>query len=300
MDIVHDVIVREFPKLILENYPYELLEAYPYDLLLYNLEEVLKSGEFKLHFRQKLPNEFISKDGKKMVADIPLETFEDIIVSLEFHSYDIDYERETIFNAYQAELHKEHQKHVITVVFSMKYDEHKLISHKINPYDGFTMLIISLKALNQKQTLNNSLYKIKNNIHMSNKEKALFLLSPMMDDKNKIGALDILMKNYYRIINLTQNELEDMETIIWLYIEKWCKREFMDDEGGSDMAVLTPGAKEIKEKIYEQGKGEGTGEGFKKSLKAIDMIKKGSSLEDISKETGLTKIQLNQLCSLIL
>ena len=65
MDIVHDVIVREFPKLILENYPYELLEAYPYDLLLYNLEEVLKSGEFKLHFRQKLPNEFISKDGKK-------------------------------------------------------------------------------------------------------------------------------------------------------------------------------------------------------------------------------------------
>ena len=290
------MIVEDFSKLILENYPFELLEAYPYDLLINCLEEVLKSGEFKFHFKKKLPNEFISKEGKKFVADMPLETFEDIVISLEFHSYELNYERETIFNAYQAELHKKYQKKVFTIVFSMKHENHDLITHKINPYDGFTMLIISLKALNQKQTLNNSLYKIKNNISMTDKEKALFLLSPMMDDKNKIVALNLIMNNYYKIDNLTQKELEDMETIILLYIEKWCKREFIDGEGGSDMAVLTPGAKEIKEKIYEQGREEF----FENNLKAIDMIRKGFSLDDTSKATGLTKVQLNQLCSLIL
>lgn len=105
------------------------------------------------------------------------------------------------------------------VVFSTVRSKHKLIRHRVGPCEEFTMLIISLKALNQKQTLNNSLYKIKNNISMTDKEKALFLLSPMMDDKNKIVALNLIMNNYYKIDNLTQKELEDMETIILLYIE---------------------------------------------------------------------------------
>ena len=52
------------------------------------------------------------------------EVFEDMIIGLEFHSYDIDYERETIFNTYQAHLHKNHHKHVFTIVFSLKEDSH--------------------------------------------------------------------------------------------------------------------------------------------------------------------------------
>ena len=120
-----------------------------------NLISEWGDGDFKFHFKQKLPNEYVFRDGRKFTSDIPIDTYEGIVVNIESHSYIIDYDRETIFNLYQAALHNEHKKEVITVVFSMVHDEHELISHKINQVDGFTMLIISLKALNQKQTLNN-------------------------------------------------------------------------------------------------------------------------------------------------
>ena len=53
----------------------------------------------------------------------------------------------------------------------MVHDKHKIITHKINQNDEFTMIIISLTALNQKQTLNNGNHKITNNISMTDKEK---------------------------------------------------------------------------------------------------------------------------------
>ncbi len=287
------MVVNNFPELILDNYPFELLEAYPYDLLMGCPEDVLKSGEFKLNFKEKVPNEFISKDGRKIFADVPFEVFEDMIIGLEFHSYDIDYERETIFNTYQAHLHKNHHKHVFTIVFSLKEDSHKIITHKINAYDGFTMLIISLKALNQKQTLNNSLYKISNNISMSDKEKALFLLSPMMDLKNKMKALNFMMDNFYKINDLSQKELEDMETIIWLYIEKWCKKEFVENDGGVDMATLTPGAKKIKEEILNQGIEKGIEEERFGIISSI--LSNGLSFEEVSRLTGVSVDEISKI-----
>ncbi len=83
---------------------------------------------------------------------MPALTFEDLIINLEFQSYKINYEQEAKFNVYQAYLHKVHQKHVIKVIFSTVVEMHELITHKINSYDRFTMLIISLKALYQKQS----------------------------------------------------------------------------------------------------------------------------------------------------
>ncbi len=62
--------------------------------------------------------------------------------------------------------------------------------------------------------------------------------------------------------------------------------------GGNGMVVLTPEAKKLKEGLFNQG--------IEKSFIAIDMIKKGADLEEVSKATGLTKIQINQLCTLIL
>ena len=173
-----------YPKAFWDTFPQELLAGCP--------EGLMYSDMFRFNFKQKLNNEFYSKEKDKFISDSPFETFEKIIIGLEFQSEKIDYERETIFNMYQAGLHKEHKKRVLTVVFSMVDDEHKLVKHKVGISDEFTILIISLKALNQKQTLNNSLNKKNNNLYMSLKEKALFLTSPLMDKTNGLEKLLLL------------------------------------------------------------------------------------------------------------
>ena len=65
------------------------------------------------------------------------------------------------------------------------------------------------------------------------------------------------------------------------------------------MVTLTKSAQKLKEKFIEEGieKGieEGIEEGIKKVSSAMAMIKNGSSIEDISIATGLSKDQINQL-----
>lgn len=311
------MVVENFPALILDNYPKAFLETYPKELKKACPDDILKGDEFKLHFKEKLNNEHILKDGRKYVSDLPHLTFEDIVINLEFQSYQIDYERETIFNLYQASLHNEHKKYVFTIVFSMKENEHKLIFHKINQYDGFTMLIISLKALNQKQTLNNSFYKIKNNICMSDKEKALFLLSSLTDKKNKVEILrkTIHLTELYE--NIDFQEKRDMLDIQMNFAHEWFEDEDFKNIGGLKMGdLLTEGArKHIEQIILEQTKEEGIKEGIpigeekgmekgihigekkgmEKVFTAINMIKQGFTIEDIIKATGLTEMQINQL-----
>ena len=285
-------MIEKFPDLILKNCPKELFEKYPKEFFNEHKEEILKNEEFKLHFKARVANEFILKNGKKFISDISIDTLENIIINLEFQSYLIDYERETIFNMYQAFLHNEHQKQVITIVFSMTHDKHELITHKINQIDGFTMLIISLKALNQKQTLNNILNKNSNDINLSDKEKALLLLSPIMDLDKKIEALNKTISIIDEIKNLSKNEYDDIKNILWIYIEKWCKEEIIAN-GDNNMVTLTKSAKKLKEKFIEEGREEGIGI----AISAIAMIKNGSSIEDTSIATGLSKDQINQLCA---
>ena len=282
-------MIEEFPDLIFKKCPKELFEKYPKEFFNEHKEEILKNEEFKLHFKARVANEFILKNGKEFLSDISIDTFENIIINLEFQSYLIDYERETIFNMYQAFLHNEHQKQVFTIVFSMTHDKHELITHKINQIDGFTMLIISLKALNQKQTLNNILNKNSNDIDLSDKEKALLLLSPIMDLNKKIEALNKTIGIIDEIKNLSKNEYDDIKNILWIYIEKWCKEEIIAN-GDDNMVTLTKSAQKLKEKFIA--------EGVEIAISAIDMIKNGSSIEDTSTATGLSKDQINQLCAL--
>ena len=305
LDIVHDVIINDFPELILDNFPDTFLETYPKELLEKYPPETLNSGEFKIHFKEKLPNELIMDNGKKFIPDMPTITFEDIVINLEFQSYEVNFGQEAKFNVYQAYLHKEHKKHVITVVFSTVAPKHELITHKINSYDGFTMLIISLKALNQKQSLNNSLYKNMNDIFMSDKEKALFLLSPMMDKDKRVERLKEIIQLTPKIRNLSTEEFKNMIQIELNYAKSWFDKEIMENNGGNNMAILTKEAqehidnlltKEEKEKYREEGKEIGEEKGIEKVIKAMNMIKKGFTMEDTIKATGLTEMQINQLC----
>ena len=287
MDIINDVIREDFPELILDFYPKAFWDTFPKELLAACPEGLVSTDIFSFHFKQKLNNEFYSREKNKFISDSPFLTFEKIIIGLEFQSEKIDYKKETIFNIYQAGLHKEHQKCVLTVVFSMVDDEHRLIKHKVGLSDEFTILIISLNALNQKQTLNNSLYKINNNLDMSFKEKVLFFSSPLMDEGNAVEAINIISGAFYRIRNASESERIEMRNIILLYLGKWCPQGFLDDEG-DDMVVLTPEAKRIKEKLMEEGIG--------KAIYAVNMVNGGSSLDDASKATGLSKTQIAQLC----
>lgn len=272
-----------YPKAFWGTFPRELLTVCP--------EGLMYSDIFRFSFKQKLNNEFYSKEKDKFISDSPFETFEKIIIGLEFQSERIDYERETIFNMYQAGLHKEHKKRVLTVVFSMVDDEHKLVKHKVGISDEFTILIISLKALNQKQTLNNSLNKINNNLCLSFKEKALFLTSPLMDKDNVVEAIDIISENFQKIKNLTENERIEMRNIILLYMDRWCSKESVGEKG-DNMVVLTPGAKRIKERFIDPA----IEQGIEKSIAAVNMVNNGSSLDEVSEATGLSKTQISQLC----
>ena len=238
--------------------------------------------------------EFFTKDGKRFIPDCPFDTFEDLVIGLEFQSSRLGYKRKTVFYEYQANLHFKHKKDVRMVVFSTVHNKHKLFRHRVGPCEEFTMIIISLKALNQKQTLNNSLYKIKNKISMSDKEKALFLSSPMMDLMNKSEAIDVLLNNFYGINDLSDDEYGDMLKIVLIYANKWCCEEVENGFGGSDMVVLTPGAQKLYDMLVNEGIEQGIEQGI--GMIAVNMVKEGFSLEDASRVTGLSKAQIARLC----
>lgn len=269
------------------------MEYYPNDIKAFE-RVLLKSDEFKFHYKQKLANEYILRDGRKFISDIPIETYEGIIINIESQASPINYDTKTRFNLYQAALHKVHQKQVITVVFSTLYDKHELITHKINQYDGFTMLIISLKALNQKQTLNNTLYKVKNNIGLSDKEKAMFLLSPMMDLDNKIIALSKSIDIVFSMKNIPKDEHDDMKNILFLFLKSW-KEEDKEINGGKNMVVLDAETKKFIETHREEGREEG--DERRAVSVAYWMLNRNMSMEDIKEATGLSMSKINQLCS---
>ena len=266
LDIIHQVILENCPNLILRNCPKELLEKYPKEIIENNPEVILQNKEFRLHFKQKLPNEFNLKNGKRIIADMPLDTMENLILNLEFQSSKIKFKQKTKFNLYQAFLHNEHSKYVFTVIFSMDQEKHEIIHHKINLCDEFTMLIISLKALNRKQTLNNSNYKITNNIRMSDKEKALFLMSPAMEKENRVDTLKETIRLTQLIESVDSQEKNDLLKIQLNFADEWFTYEDWEEIRGDDMVVeLSEGVKkrlermameDIKENLRQEVKGE--------------------------------------------
>ena len=157
------------------------------------------------------------------------------------------------------------KKDVRIVVFSTVNNKHKLLRHRVGPNEEFTMLIVSLKALNQKQTLNNSLYKIS--------------------------------EDFYKINNCTENERIEMENIILLYLGKWCSQKSNGYEEGDDMVVLTPEAKKLRE-LIDNGIEKEKEKWFRSAIDAVDMVNRGSSLDDASKATGLSVSQISQLCGI--
>ena len=283
------MILDFYPKAFWDTFPQDILKAYPRDLV--------KSEAFRFHFKQKLGKEFIRKDGKKFILDCPFDTFEDLIIGLEFQSSRLDYYRKTVFYEYQANLHMNNKKDVRIVVFSTVNNKHKLLRHRVGPNEEFTMLIVSLKALNQKQTLNNSLYKINNKLDMSDKEKALFFSSPLMDQDNIVEAIYQISEDFYKINNCTENERIEMENIILLYLGKWCSQKSNGYEEGDDMVVLTPEAKKLRE-LIDNGIEKEKEKWFRSAIDAVDMVNRGSSLDDASKATGLSVSQISQLCGI--
>lgn len=273
-------------------YPNAFWDTFPQELLAICPESLMDSEIFRFHFKKKVNNEFFTKDGKKLIADSPFYTIEKLIISLEFQSYRISYEKETIFNKYQADLHKEHQQRVFTVVLSNYHYEHHLIRHKIGLIDDFTMLIVSLIALNQKQTLNSSLYKINNKHNMSDKEKALFLLSPLMFSDNKIEAIRLLMGYFHKINNLSEKEKSETMNIILIYAKQWYFKEEVNNNGGGDMVVLPPDVQEFKDKLIE----EALEQWLEQLISAVEMVNDGFSLDEVSEANGLSKDKINRLC----
>ena len=299
LDIINDVIAETFPDLILDFYPKAFWDSFPQELLNTCPEDFLKSDLFGFNFKRKLETEFFTKEGNKFIPDCPFDTFEDLIIGLEFQSSRLNYKRKTVFYEYQANLHFKHKKDVRMVVFSTVRNKHSIIRHRVGPNEEFTILIISLKALNQKQTLNNSLYKIRNKISLSDKEKALFLSSPMMDLGDKVGAINILLNNFHRISNLSDEEYDSMFKVAFIYAENWYCKETKNNYGGSDMVILPPSTQKLYDRILAEGMEKGMEKGVEKgvqmAISALNMVNGGCSLDEASKATGLSKSQISQL-----
>lgn len=180
----------------------------------------------------------------------------------------------------------------------MQEDEHKLITHKINPYDGLTMLIVSLTALNQKQTINNSFYKLTNNIDMSDKDYVLFLLAPLMEKGN---AVEIL-KNNIRLIakakNLSKEVMDVMMFIQLNFASNWFSEDDFEEIGGLVMCLLTPEAKEcwgeVFKKIIEKRAREEGREEEKRDI-VLNMLSNDFSQEEISKITGISIDEISHM-----
>ncbi len=97
------------------------------------------------------------------------------------------------------------------------------------------------------------------------------------------------------------------------YVKNWFNNEIMKNNGGINMAILSPEAEEhLKDYVLKQREEKGIEKGIEKRIekgieigeektmqkviKAINMIKQGFTIEDTSKATGLTEMQINQLC----
>ena len=302
LDIIHHVIIDNCPYLILNNCPEELLKDFPKDLLKSDPKEILENEQFKLHFKSKLPNEFNLKRGKRFISDMPFDTLENIIIGLEFQSSEIEFKDIRRFNVYQAELWDEYGKYVLIVVFSTIGEKHEFVGDVINIFDGFTMLNISLKALNGEKTLNNSSHKILNNIIMSEEEKALFLMNyAMVEEDKKVETLKETIRLTHLIKNIDSKERDDM-----LKIQINVAEEFFNDDDFKEIEVYGM-AIELSESVInrivrmkeEEIKEEGIDLGIEKSAKAMEMVKGGSSINDASVATGLSIAQVNLLCNLL-
>ncbi len=297
LDIIHQVISDNWSELIRENCPPEIREKFGRDILESDSIQISCGEDFRLHFKEKLPNELNLKNGMRFIADVPFDTDEGLILNLEFHSSKIDFEQRSKFNVYQAVLHNVHGKYVFTVVFSMDNDKHEIIHHKINQFDGFTMFIISLKALNKKQTLNNCSNKISNNIIMSDKEKALFLMCPAMDDGNRVETLKETIRLTQLIETIGIQEKRDMLMILFNFADEWFDGNDFNEIGGNEMVVeLTESAKKRLEKMAIKSiKEEGRLEDRIDIISSI--LSKGLSFEEVSRLTGVSVDEISDIAN---
>lgn len=121
---------------------------------------------------------------------------------------------------------------------------------------------------------------------LSDKEKALFFSSPLMDKGNEVEAINVISENFYRIRNLTENEEIEDRSIILLYLCKWCSQKY-SDKRGDDMVVLTPEAKKLKESWIKEGREE-----IISNILSHDL-----SFEETSKLTGLSVEEISKIAN---
>ena len=235
---------------------------------------------------------------------MPFDILENLIISLEFQSTEIKEADKDRFNLYKVILNSEYKKDVISIVFSMDEEEHRVIPHKYNSYERFYIFVISLKALNREKTLNNSNDKIRNNISMLESEKALFLMSFAMDKDKMVETLKETIQLTQLIETVDSRERNDMMMIQLNLAEDCFSEEDFKEIRGNGMAIeLSEKAQkridrwamedlkeklrtEVKEEVKEEGKVEGI------LSVAINMIEKGFSLDQTSLATGLSKTKI--------
>ena len=95
------MIAENFPELIMDFYPKAFWNTFPQEILNACPDDLMKSDLFRFNFKQKLETEFFTKDGKRFIPDCPFDTFEDLVIGLEFQSSRLDYKRKALLKENQ-------------------------------------------------------------------------------------------------------------------------------------------------------------------------------------------------------
>jgi hypothetical protein len=133
---------------------------------------------------------------------------------------------------------------------------------------------------------------------MSDKEKALFLLSSLMDENNKVEVLKENIRLTINAKNLSPQERKNMLDVQLNSASKCFSEEDLIELGGLVMCNLTPEAKEcwgnVFKKIIEERAREEGKEIYKKII-VLNILSNNLSYEETSKLTGLSVKEISEI-----
>ena len=303
----------------------------PFDKYFKNVMSIAGEGFMKLigfpirikHFHD---SEKINEISGELHIDKLLESFEPKMYIVEFQTdylRDADFKR---FGSYQTLVFKETGLETIVIVVSLtaKEDSDKLWgfgdffkkglknedslkkdSNSLKIEYGFTPHIKSLTSMDLLLYLNIMDEIVVNKKKPDEYALAILFSIPFMtaDEKEKkkliFKTAEIALK-----LNMDDNLLTDIKCNLLLLAQtvldvneyiKFCDVIKMLDE--EDMYKLEMYERQARDKVaWEEGREEGREEGVNKLITAVKMVKKGVSLEEASKATGL---RVNQISTLL-
>jgi len=236
-------------------------------------------------------------DPKDYIPDIILELdFENLIIELQSTPVDLNFSKRGLAYVAIANKSKENEKDMTLIVLTTA-EESKTIEYKFNKDSVFAYRVVNLKDLDSKEIINTVERKIKQKLKIESRELVFYALVPLIIGKDMEKYIKRVVYNLLQVENVSDSLKNLSYGIEWLIVDKFIedeeKRNILCDVLGDRMSLIY----EYGNRREKEGKDEGIKEGMKEGMKEIiqKFLNSGTTLEEISKKTGKTTQELNEI-----